>query len=539
MGSMDRLVQLFLQSMDPEGHMSGKAQKGPPTEEGIDNAINVTLQMLSGEQAIAYGAHRAGTFCLLAMALEEKPGLQDAAIRCYEKTMQLITDRGGSWERCTVLEQLGKTLLNSKRYAESEKYMLDCLIEIDRTKGHPRDVQLFAGGFTTNRTRREFTSTAHKILAKLYMEQGRQQDLQYHYRLAQELEKEVSGDIVEKMSGGSESTKGGPHTKTSGQTVAQPVDEIAQLWQAVPLEKRNLKLYSYTDEDQTVSMILDLNEHLGIGPEASAAVTSLRQFKIECENDKCDVKLRLKHQGCIWEFRLLLLPLYEEIIPEDTVPKLKGKPEKRRLEVKLFKKDKKRSWYKLLNETEEGKRRLAQEVNKGVKEAETQKATQFNPLSAEELAALPVPGGNATNRPRNVQSAPVSSAPAAKAPTPPAQTGGYAQQTQPQPQKSQQSETKSSGDLPAWAAGIEKRSSADGSSVDVMIRIADAFDKLGLDDLELDINPTTGVRLHLRDQGSKDGGVIEVPVPSGTDGTAANAKWRKKTRTLEIRFPVR
>merc|ERR1711939_1012983 len=99
------------------------------------------------------------------------------------------------------------------------------------------------------------------------------------------------------------------------------------------------------DEGPTVSLHLDLNDHLGIGEEASSAVDSLSQFRVMCENDQVDIRVRLQREnGSICQFQLFLKPLAHEIIPEDTVPRLKGREGKRRLEVKLFKRDKQTGW---------------------------------------------------------------------------------------------------------------------------------------------------------------------------------------------------
>merc|ERR1712107_283562 len=75
--------------------------------------------------------------------------------------------------------------------------------------------------------------------------------------------------------------------------------------------------------------------------------------------------------------------LVHEIVPEDTVPKLKGKEAKRRLEVKLFKRDKKTTWY--------GDIVKPGPISKPKTTAPAVTNTLLNPLSEEEFAKLPTP----------------------------------------------------------------------------------------------------------------------------------------------------
>eukprot|EP00746_Dinoflagellata_sp_MGD_P164177 gnl/MRDRNA2_/MRDRNA2_92660_c0_seq1.p1 gnl/MRDRNA2_/MRDRNA2_92660_c0~~gnl/MRDRNA2_/MRDRNA2_92660_c0_seq1.p1 ORF type:complete len:538 (-),score=123.29 gnl/MRDRNA2_/MRDRNA2_92660_c0_seq1:98-1711(-) len=536
MGSMERLVQLFIQSMDPEN--DGTNQPKAPSPEGIDKAIGTIEEMLSSDHAIASGTDPAGTWCLLAMALEDKPGLADGSIRCYEKTLEKISNRKNSWELCVTLEQLGKVCMQNKRRAEAERHLLQCVTEVDRTPGHPRDEDLFQGGFSTKQTKRQFQTTLHKLLAKLYLDQQRMDEVRHHYALAQKFDAAVQQqDAVEAQL----QREASGSSSAPSKAYSPPVDDIARLWKATPESRKNLRNYHYSDEGSTVSALLDLNEHLGLqGTSASEAVSSLRQFRVTCEEDKCDVLLRLESDGCVKEFRLLLYPLSHEIIPEDTVPKLRGKPEKRRLEVKLFKKEKKITWRGLTDETESGKKKLAKELGKDTREKVPEKATHMNPLTEEEIASLP--------KPSDVR------APSANRPSGWSKSGGYAdeerqpvtsqpkatpqQQKQPvvsQPKATSQPQVQpKKQEWPTWIGSVEEQSSPD--SVDILVQLADDYSSLTLKDLELDVHPVSGVRLQL--QSNPSDGVVSLPVPPGTNGAEAAAKWRKKTRTLEIRFPI-
>merc|ERR1712039_148961 len=162
-----------------------------------------------------------------------------------------------------------------------------------------------------------------------------------------------------------------------------------ELWAAVPQEEKQLKQYTFTDNGPTVLLMLDLNSHLGLeGTQGSDAVESLQQFRVICEKDSIDIQLRLQHPvtGKICHFQLWLHPLAKNIVPEDTVPKLRGKESKRRLELMLFKEDKQDKWFGNLVSEAKARRESSNASAKG---------SLLNPLSAEELARLPTPAGAA------------------------------------------------------------------------------------------------------------------------------------------------
>ena len=57
-------------------------------------------------------------------------------------------------------------------------------------------------------------------------------------------------------------------------------DPYKQLWAETPSEEVRLKQYRFVDEGPTVLVMLDLNEHLPIGDDASAAVAEQRRARI-------------------------------------------------------------------------------------------------------------------------------------------------------------------------------------------------------------------------------------------------------------------
>lgn len=230
-----------------------------------------------------------------------------------------------------------------------------------------------------------------------------------------------------------------------------------------------------------------------------------------------------------------MYPLFEEIIPEDTVPKLRGKESKRRLEVKLFKKEKKYGWSSLINDSADGRRKLAMELAKDTEHKGPAKGTHLNPLSEEELAALPKPSAeNAANRPSFWVASEPQQQPHSKLPE--AQGSGYAAAPPASKlQVSQQLPRAVAPSWPLWVAGVEERASADGTAVEILVSVTEACGSVGLQDLELDVDTVAGVQLRLQSSPEE---VLKLSVPPKTDGAAAGARWRKKTRTLELRFPV-
>merc|ERR1740121_687345 len=71
----------------------------------------------------------------------------------------------------------------------------------------------------------------------------------------------------------------------------------------------------------------------------------MSQVRVSCTAHSVDARVRLRHEGRLLEFALHLQPLAQEIVPEDTVSRLRGKSERRRLELLLFPREKERLWY--------------------------------------------------------------------------------------------------------------------------------------------------------------------------------------------------
>jgi len=213
------------------------------------------------------------------------------------------------------------------------------------------------------------------------------------------LQAAMSGDAVERLEKAPLAASAAREHAAEKSSTAL-ADSARALWQVTPKHEKWITEYSYADEGQTVLLILDLNTHLGIGQEASLVVDSLRQFRVHCEPRSADVKLRLgRETGEVWQFQLMLNPLVKEIVPEDTVPRLRGRPSQRRLEVRFFKRDKQEKWYGDLVSKD------AKTPKKGGDGRKPEEGTLLNPLPAEEIARLPVPsaGSIAENRPSGWQ----------------------------------------------------------------------------------------------------------------------------------------
>jgi len=278
---------------------------------------------------------------------------------------------------------------------KASDWLSQCAEAVAQTEGHPRDQVLWNGQFSTPQTRIEFAVMVLKLRAKTCIELGDEQGAHTHINEAKRLQAAATGDAVERQ------TALGPAAATP-----QSKDTIKELWAATPAEEKRMKEYHFMDEGPTVLVMLDLNTHLGIGEEASASVESLRQFKVECKEKSVDIQLRLRRcDGRVIHFRLQLDPLAKEIVPEDTVPKLRGKESKRRLEVKLFKRDKDMKWYGDLVSDRAKTPQYPEPAAKGKTSSEpakpaAAKGSLLNPLTAEELARLPKPGESVCdNRP--------------------------------------------------------------------------------------------------------------------------------------------
>jgi hypothetical protein len=266
-----------------------------------------------------------------------------------------------------------------------------------------------------------------KMRAKVCHELGDEARLHEHVAQAKLLQAAMSGDAVERFENSPLAASAArEHAAVKASTTE--ADNARALWQVTPKLDKWITEYSYADEGQTVLLMLDLNTHLGIGQEASLLVDSLRHFRVHCEPRSADVKLRLRREnGEVWQFQLLLHPLVKEIVPEDTVPRLRGRPSQRRLEVRFFKRDKQEKWYGDLVSKDAGP------PKKGGDRRKPEEGTLLNPLTAEEIARLPVPsaGGTGENRPSGWQQ--------------------QEKQEQQEQQKQQQQQTRQQTPLPAHA----------------------------------------------------------------------------------------
>jgi len=543
--SMDRLVELFLSSArynagEEPSSLSALPQDGGHLDsEATERGLVAMEKMLTSDDGIRMGVDPRATYVCLGMALEEKEHLMGAATRVYEKALEQLDMlnkrmqvKGGSWERATVLQQLGTVCLRQGRAKEGARWLDECSAECGLVDGHPRDAVLFGGACNTKQTRLDFVGTVHKLLAKAYQDLGDNVLARQHYEEVKRLSQLQSCDAVERAVARGEPTQ--PNVARGGtETTSAPSSELRNdpkaLWEATFVEEKQFAHYRFADEGATVLLTIDLNDHLGIGEEASSSVHSLKQFRVNCKEDRVDVCVRLRpEEGHIFQFQLLLQPLVHEIIPEDTVPRLKGREGKRRLEVKLFKRDKKIEWRGDLVKSE-GKPKAAKVV-------ETARlGSQLNPLNAEELARLPRPSTTGSdNRPSSWQAGPVllhreevpSPSPYSALAAPLASSSA--------PAAAAKACVSSASPVPAWVKHVERRQlPAGGLEVDVHLAV-EAGENVSMDDLELDGDESAGLRLGLR---GVTGSPLVISIPAGNDCAAMKARWRRKPRVLELRFP--
>jgi len=495
--STDRLVELFLQSARGDDD-TGQTE---PDQAAIDRAI-AHMEMLMTSEEAAQVVAPASTFTLLGMALEEKPKLGLGAVASYKKALQLL--KGSEWERCVLLQQLGAASFRVGLFAEARKWLKDCSELCRAAPGHPKDVKLFQGAFSTQQTRLEFASMVEKFQAQAAMKAGDMDAAQAHAAEAKRLQQAVAGDAVERV-------QEGPKEK-------KEMDPFKQLW-AEAAEEVRLKQYSFMDEGPTVLVMLDLNEHLPIGNDASAAVTSLRQFRVNCQEKSVEIQVRLRMpdaDGRLMHFILRLDPLCHEIVPEDTVPRLRGKESRRRLEVRLFKRNKDQKWFgDLVSEVK------AEKNDKPRKAAFAPKGSLLNPLTPEEIAKLPKPGTTTNdNRPSSFTSEAHGLEASKDAPYKPSSADAKL-------------ESKTSCARPSWVDRIS-HDHLDGHIL-LSIQLPESPSDVSMEDLDLAVDDTS--RTLTLTFGRCPGEALNLPLPKERVGDL-QARWRKKVKTLELRFPL-
>lgn len=409
--------------------------------------------------------------------------------------------------------------------------MDECSDECGLVDGHPRDAVLFGGACNTQQTRLDFVGTVEKLLAKAYKDLGDAPRANQHYEEVKRLSQLQSCDAVERAVARGEPTQPNVARGVTEATSA-PSSELRNdpkaLWEATFVEEKQLSHYRFVDEGATVLLMLDLNDHLGIGEEASSSVHSLKQFRVNCKDDRVDVCVRLRpEKGHILQFQLLLQPLVHEIIPEDTVPRLKGREGKRRLEVKLFKRDKKMEWRGDLVKSE-GKPKAAKVV-------ETSRlGSQLHPLTAEELAALPRPSSWQDRQGQAGQAGPVLLHREEVASPTPSSVVVAPLVSSSAPASAANACVLSESSVPSWVKHVERRQlSAGGLEVDVHLAV-EAGENVSMEDLELDGDESAGLRLGLR---GATGSPLVISIPAGNDCAAMKARWRRKPRVLELRLP--
>lgn len=526
-------MELFLQSSRPDPSSGDKIDGAQLDAPAVERAVLYLEKMLSSQEALSMGGSLSATFVCLAMALEERPGLHLGALRCYEKALEHHSSEpqksSARWERSLVLQQLGAVCMRNHSFREAGRWLTACADEVQHARGNPRDVVLFNGAFKTQQSRHEFEASIEKLLANACLGQGDKEGSRKHLEKAQAIESSAQTfravDLV------------------AAESVSLPddvSDTIKSLWQAVHVEEKCLKEYQFVDEGSIVRLTLDLNEHLGMGQEASAAVTSLQQFRVMCTSDSVDVSLRLRrtnHDIC--QFRLLLCPLAHEIVPDDTVPRLRGRDNKRRLEVMLFKQNKDQRWCGDLvssspnhtaSDTEAGKLPASQQPQPPAK------GTLLNPLSQEELARLPVPSGGACdNRPSCWSTAKKVDDFAGK---PQQQVHEASKHATPQVRK-EPSNIIDGAEPPAWVAHVEQREEKHALILTLSI-LVDSENQISTADFELDADPSSGeIRLdYLRGSGrAMHASKFTWRVPPTVDATRLCAKWSRKSKSFELRFP--
>lgn len=518
--AMDRLVQLFTESMKLEDELGNViAADSVPTDAQIETGVRAMEAVMHTEEAERVGADPSATFVLIGNALEERPHLGRAAARFYE--LALERRPGPGWERCVVLHLAGVAWMRQGELQEARRHLDECSTLYQDLDGHPRDEVLFGGSFSSRHTKREFAAMIEQFRTKLYHDLGDVFKARQIFNDYTRLSKPYSENVAQ------------PQEEKGKGAVEEPAKA---LWRDAPSEERRITEYLFSDEGPCVHVVVNMNEHLGLGPDASKAVESLQQFRVKCEGNKVSVQLRLRHGGRLLHYDMLLCPLANDIIPEDTVPKLRGKPDKRRLELQLFKLEKERRWVgelvasgPLPKDGRAGKKAVGQ----------ASRGTMLNPLSNEEMAELQQPGGlPAAGERRRVNVSGPAGAPPTGAALPVAAADAAAgpeaapRDTGPRAGAAGPTALAPGPALPRWVDELTTEGEA--SSLRILVKLsAAAGEDVGMHDLELNAGPgSASVRLLLlRDASAPP---LDVNLPLGADANALTAKWKRRARTLEL-----
>lgn len=499
-GAMDRALRIFVNCM--KEHKLNQSPTGeivdedlddglPPASEMVDKAVRNLQEVL--EQAATQPRDFPCTWVAIARELEQKPHLEEAAIRVYEEAVDALDALQGArgWEPAVVRQMLGALCLRRGRLQDAESWLAESAELASKAPGHPREQKLFAS-ISSRHSRGEFAAMVARLRAKASYESG---DAERARALLQESEQLLASPplpFVPAARAAAASAPGGVAPVAGGAAAW----DGQQLWAAEPQERRTVARYRFEGSSSSATVTLDLNEHLGLGEAASATVHSSDQIRVDCTADSVKLRLRLHHEGRVWEFRLLLHPLALEIIPEDTTLRLRGAAGRRRLELLLVFRDKDRLWYGEL---------LSDKVRPLPKAAVA--AERPGPPAAAP-AASPTAGPPRAQEPRAVP----EPCDAARGAARPAACGEQRAH---------------------WVESVEGSEAQDKVTLAVKLGCAVDPPSLSLEDLELEVNASGSLRLSVR---GKDLPVLTLEAPAGADVATLAAKWRKATGVLELRF---
>lgn len=464
----------------------------PPSPEQVQRAIAGLRDVVA--QAVSEPGDLCNTWVVLARELEKRPHLQGAAIEVYHEAIATLRELGSrhSWENIVARQMVGALSLKGGLLDDARRWLSECAALVVETPGHPRDRKLF-GTVSSRHSRGEFAAMVARLRAK---------------------ERHDSGDVAGARSFVEESKRlledplcpvgrsVAPPLCKPGATDLDIASDLKQLWVTIPDQSSRILRYRFEGGMSDSSIVtVELNEHLDIGEAASLAVQSLGQIRVACTTDSVEARVRLQHQGRLCEFVLHLLPLAREIIPQDTIPKLRGKPDRRRLELLLIMRDKGRGWNGELLSDRPRPRSLEKVV-----------LSQPGTLSSAP-PLLPLPQGQPP--PRTMQQAP--------------------QSTPHKGQRRPSEGAEADGALPRWVESVKVVEAPQRLTLAVKLSSDISPQELRLEDLDLGVNEDTGVaRLAVR---GRDLPEATLTAPLGAALAEMTAKWRRAAGILELRFP--
>jgi tetratricopeptide (TPR) repeat protein len=480
---MQRLAELFLQDVGAN----------PKDEEACEKAV-AKVDAMCSQPELTDGVSPGGMFCLLGLSLEDKSHFVGAAA-CFRRALNHVLTP--EWERAVLLQQLGKVLLRATKPAEAKPHLKEA-IEIAEELPDVPSTSLFGGAFSCSMDKSSYTETSLNLLAKACYDTGSMED-------AKKL-REIALNVKARHE--EEKAKAEEAKRLAAIEAAKP----SALW-AKDMREAPLGGYTFADGEGTFFLYVSI-EHLQ-GAEV----------RVEPGDEGKSILIRARAADWGVEKVLWLAPLANEIVPEDTVHKMR----KSGLKVTLFKREKKRRVYSLLDLQEKPIPRKRKEFAQDLTEEELAKLPQpsegthdnlpssFTATNKGAVGKLPEPVAKSTDNLPSVAKAPASTPNAAA--TSPSAEGSAADAPAPVAASAPKLDDQQ---LPGWVEGVDQLQN------EIRVRVALGIELADLSVEEQDAEAWGHIRI------TRAG--AEQPLHLAARSSVASVGWSKRKQQLTLRL---